>query len=338
MTRREAGCPAARGCTRREFLGVAAGCGLLAACGAWSCVRQRAGAEVFVAKAAGYGADIAGAIVAGMRELGIARAEVAGRRILLKPNIVEPRRGTEHVTTHPAVVLGAAEAFRRLGAAEVRVGEASGHCRDTVRVLEESGVGEALRGERVPFVDLNQDAWVDVANAGGAPGLAGFALPRAVAGADWVVPIAKMKTHHWAGVTLTMKNLFGALPGTLYGWPKNVLHVAGIHRCAADLAATIRPRFAIVDGIVGMEGDGPIMGAPKRAGVLVMGRDAATVDATAARIMGVDPWKIGYLALAADRGAALRERQIGQRGEEPAAVASRFALDPAIAAHRGIAL
>jgi len=326
--------------TRREFLSATAGGALLAAAGlgSWRWLRGRRVTEVFVAKASSYRADLAAIIVAGMRELGVMPAEVAGKRILIKPNLVEPRRGAEHINTHPAVVLGAAEAFLRLGAAGVVVGEGSGHCRDALMVLEESGLGEALRGQRLSFVDLNSDDWEDVPNAGGASGLASFALPLTLRRADWVVSVAKMKTHHWAGVTLSMKNLFGVLPGTLYGWPKNVLHRAGIHRCVADLHATVRPHFAIIDGIVGMEGDGPIMGAPKSAGVLLMGRDLPAVDATAARIMGVDPARIGYLHLATGGGDALATRAILQRGEPIAGVRKPFALVERIAAHQGLRL
>jgi uncharacterized protein (DUF362 family) len=329
-----------RGWTRREFLGAAAGGALLAAAGlgSWRWARGRRVTEVFVARATDYRTDLAAIVVAGMRELGVAPAEIAGKRILIKPNLVEPRRGAEHVNTHPAVVLGAAEAFLSLGAAGVVVGEGSGHCRDALMVLEESGLGEALQRARLPFVDLNTDDWEDVPNAGGASGLASFALPRTVRGADWVVSVAKMKTHHWAGVTLSMKNLFGVLPGTLYGWPKNVLHRAGIHRCVADLCATVRPHLAIVDGIVGMEGDGPILGTPKTAGVLLMGRDLPAVDATAARIMGVDPERIGHLLLAAGGTGALQERSIRQRGETIAGVSTPFALVERIAAHQGIRL
>ena len=83
---------------------------------------------------------------------------------------------------------------------------------------------------------------------------------------DWIVSVAKMKTHHWAGATLSMKNLFGVMPGIYYGWPKNVLHQAGIENSILDINATLKPHFAIVDGIVGMEGDGPIMGDPKKVG------------------------------------------------------------------------
>jgi uncharacterized protein (DUF362 family) len=323
--------PAGR--TRREFLGLAAG-GLAAA--AWAGCWRRPRSAVFVAKVAGYGADLAGPLRAALRELGVTPAAAAGRRVLIKPNLVEPSPGAAHVTTHPAVVLAAAEAFLALGAASVVVAEGSGHCRDAVLVLEASGLGEALRGGRLRFIDLNTDDWQEVRNAGGASGLATFALPRAVLAADWVVSAAKMKTHHWAGVTLSMKNLFGVLPGALYGWPKNVLHRAGIHRCVADLWATLRPDFAIVDGIVGMEGDGPILGAPKAAGVLVVGRDLPAVDATAARIMGVDPARIGHLAILPGGTRAIAEGAILQRGEPVAAVATPFALVERIEAQRGI--
>ena len=329
-----------RGWTRREFLGAAAGGTILAAAGlgARHWLSGRRVTEVFIARAAGYGADLASLIGSGMRELGVTPAEVAGKRILIKPNLVEPRRGAGHINTDPAVILGAAEAFLRLGAAGVVIGEGSGHCRDALMVLEESGLGHAMRGSRIPFADLNTDDWEDVPNAGNASGLASFALPRTLRSADWVVSVAKMKTHHWAGVTLSMKNLFGVLPGTLYGWPKNVLHRAGIHRCIADLCATVRPDFAIIDGIVGMEGDGPIMGAPKAAGVLLMGRDLPAVDATAARVMGVDPAKIGYLLLAPGGEDALSPRAIRQRGETIARVRNPFALVERISAQRGIRL
>jgi uncharacterized protein (DUF362 family) len=137
-----------------------------------------------------------------------------------------------------------------------------------------------------------------------------------------------MKTHHWAGATLAMKNLFGLVPGGVYGWPKNVLHWAGIPQSIVDLHSLFPRQFAIVDGIVGMEGNGPIQGAPKSAGVLVAGSDVVAVDATCCRIMGIDPTKIEYLTLA--RGAEnLTESRFQQIGERIAAVRCPFELiDP----------
>ena len=116
-----------------------------------------------------------------------------------------------------------------------------------------------------------------------------------------------MKTHHWAGATLSMKNLFGVVSGGVYGWPKNILHWAGIPACVADLYRALPRHFALVDGIVGMQGNGPIQGTPKHAGVVVAGRDLAAVDATCCQVMCIDPRRIEYLKLAAgDVGRAHR--------------------------------
>ena len=73
----------------------------------------------------------------------------------------------------------------------------------------------------------------------------------------------KIKTHHWAGVTLSLKNLFGVVPGSIYGWPKNVLHWQGIDNSIVELAAAIPIHFVIADGIEAMEGNGPLDGSIK---------------------------------------------------------------------------
>jgi uncharacterized protein (DUF362 family) len=139
----------------------------------------------------------------------------------------------------------------------------------------------------------------------------------------------KMKTHHWAGATLSMKNLFGVVPGAVYGWPKNVLHWAGIEESIADLHALFPRQFAIVDGIVGMQGNGPIEGVAKKVGVLVAGADPVAVDATCCRIMRIDPMRIGYLKLASEGvEAQISERNIQQTGESIASVATPFDLIP----------
>jgi uncharacterized protein (DUF362 family) len=137
----------------------------------------------------------------------------------------------------------------------------------------------------------------------------------------------KLKTHHWAGATLSMKNLFGVVPGGVYGWPKNVLHWAGIDECIADLHALFPRSFAIVDGIIGMEGNGPIQGTPRAAGVVVAGASRVAVDATCCRIMGLDPAKIAFLQLAAG-ASRVREDLIPQIGERIDSVSSPFAVLP----------
>ena len=326
--------------TRRQAVKLAAAAGLVAAGGlaAPALWREKPQAEVFVAKAAGYDGDLAGVVRRGLAELGVTPAEIAGKQVLIKPNLVEPHAGAGHINVHPRMVQAVAEAFLALGAASAAVGEGAGHRRDAYLVLEESGLAEALAEDRLAFYDLNSGPVARRPNIGGYSKLGDLWLPGRLLAADIVVSLAKMKTHHWAGVTLAMKNLFGVMPGTVYGWPKNVLHFAGIEPSILDINATVRPDFAIIDGIVGMDGDGPIMGDPVASGVVVMGRSAVAVDATACRVMGIDPAKVGYLQTADGRLGTIQAARIEQRGESPAAVRRDYALLDYVPAQRNLRL
>ena len=299
-------------------------------------LRRRWLEKTFIAKVTSYQADIASVIVAGLRELGLAPAEIQGKRILLKPNLVESKTKNFHINTHPLVVRGAAEAFLKMGASQVLVAEGPGHCQDTLRVFQESGLFEVLREDKIPFIDLNyQDGYV-LPNAGKYSRLTSLTFPSIFQQVDLIVSVAKLKTHHLAGVTLSLKNMFGVMPGIYYGWPKNLLHYAGIESAILDINATLRPHLAIVDGIVGMEGDGPIMGDPKTAGVLVMGRNLTAVDSTCARLMRIDPYRVNYLNRAQDLLGPVNEASIIQVGEPLAAVATEFKLLDYIPAQKGL--
>jgi uncharacterized protein (DUF362 family) len=93
-----------------------------------------------------------------------------------------------------------------------------------------------------------------------------------------------------------------------------------------DINAAMRPDFAIVDGIVGMEGNGPIQGAPKAAGVLVLGDDPVAVDATCARVMGLLPEKINHIARAAVLLGHIQPEKINQVGESIESTRTPFAV------------
>ena len=294
--------------------------------------------KVFVASHSTYSKGIKEVILDGFRELGISASAVSGKRILLKPNLVEPHRQCEHINTHPLVIRGVAEAFLSLGASEVFVAEGDAHRRDSLLALEGSGLADVLCQDKIPFVDLNESSVVKITNAGKTSGLQSLYLPEEINRADIIVSLAKMKTHHWAGITLSMKNLFGLMPGIVYGWPKNVFHWAGIHECIYDINATVKPHFAIVDGIVGMEGDGPIMGDPVQANVMVMGSNLAAVDASCARIMGINPYKVPHLRFASGRIGSISEASIEQRGENIYAVRKDFKLLESISAQKKLRL
>lgn len=298
--------------TRRTALaaGGLAAAGLLTAT-AWP--RSKAG--VFVARHQKYDGGLVGTIRDGLAAVGIDGASLAGKRVLLKPNLVEPTRKIPHMTTHPAVVVAAAEVFRTWGA-EVIVGEGPGHIRDTEVALIESGVGEALRDGGLRFADLNYERVAWRRNRGRFSKLPGLWLPESVVTADLVVSMPKMKTHHWVGMTAAMKNLYGVIPGIKYGWPKNVLHHNGIPQTVADINTTLPRVIGIVDGIDCMEGDGPILGSLKHMGLIAVGASVTALDATLARIMGLAPERIGYLALGARRLGSIDEGRIEQLGED----------------------
>ena len=251
------------------------------------------------------------------------RIDVRGKRVVLKPNLVEFDPGSV-INTHPLLVHAAYEALRAAGAADVRIGEGPGHRRITLDLAEAAGYFRTFPNFEDIFTDLNRDEVTQVPLSRPFSGIRSLYLPNTALGCDLLVSLAKMKTHHWVGATLSMKNLFGLVPGGVYGWPKNLLHWAGISECIADLYHIFPKTFAIVDGIEGMEGNGPIQGTSKHAGVLVAGVDLAAVDSTCCRIMGIDPMKIGYLQFV----GAGAEQGVRHLGEPVAAVRSDFRLLP----------
>ncbi|MCA9241919.1 MAG: DUF362 domain-containing protein [Planctomycetales bacterium] len=310
---------------RRSLLGFGglAAAGLVAAPTLRSLTNPHA--AVFVARNQSYAKGLAQTIRDGLLACGVSPDSFRGKRVLLKPNLVEPTRLRPHMTTHPAVILAAAEAFRVWGAT-VTVGEAPGHVRDTEMALVESGVGEALADGGLTFADLNYEEVGWRRNRGRYSGLKGMYFPRSVLEADVVVSMPKMKTHHWVGVTCGMKNLYGVMPGIKYGWPKNVLHHNGIPQTVADINATLPRKLAIVDGVDCMEGDGPILGSKKSMGLIVVGASLPAVDATVARIMGLEPSRIEYMTLASHHLGTIDDARIEQRGEKWQSVAEPFQI------------
>ncbi len=238
-----------------------------------------------------YSDKLEGLVFDGLRLFNL---DVGGKSVLLKPNIVEYIPG-KPVNTNTQLIGAAVEAFLRLGAASVTVGEGPGHHRDTELLLNETGLGDQLAHRKIEFVDLNRDELIKTKLQANYSGLGHLWLPRTVLSSDFIVSMPKVKTHHWTGVTLSMKNMFGIVPGSRYGWPKNVLHWAGIHESILDICATVRPDFVIADGIVGMEGDGPLNGTAKELHTILLSDDPVAADYILARLLGSEPRDVKHI-------------------------------------------
>ena len=280
--------------------------------------------RVAVLHAEQYSQELDRILAAGLRMFPI---DVRGKRVVLKPNLVDYALGNA-INTHPLLVLAAAESFRRLGAKSVIVAEGPGHQRDTQLVLSQSGYQQSLRDEKIRFVDLNRDELIRTPLRASYMGMKSLWLPRTVVEADFLVSMPKIKAHHWAGVTLSMKNMFGIVPGARYGWPKNILHWKGIQQSILDLCATVPVQFVIADGIIAMEGNGPLNGTPRSLRKIVLGDDPVATDATCARLMGFEPGRIAHIREASRFLGNASPALIDQLGETVVVPTTPFQVVP----------
>jgi uncharacterized protein (DUF362 family) len=285
--------------------------------------RKQGRSAVAIVPVSSYEEDIFEIITEQLKDFAL--PDLKGQTVVIKPNMVEFRQG-KPVTTNPAMLKAAILLAQHWGAKNVIVAEGPGHMRDTEYLLEATGLGPMCKQMGVPFVDLNLDDIEKLDNTDGFTNLSSFYLPKTIVHADAVISLPKLKTHHWVGVTCSMKNLFGTVPGRKYGWPKNLLHVRGIPHSIVDLQHLVKPRFAIVDAITTMEGDGPINGTAKHLGFVVMGSDLAAVDATCIRMLQLDPHEFPYISLAGKAVGNIEEDMIDISGPAVATIATAYKM------------
>ena len=223
-----------------------------------------------------------------------------GARVLVKPNFIAARPADKAVVTHPVVIAAVCRAVIHAGGTPV-VGDSTslGSVR---RIARAAGVLEALRPLGVEVIDLDRGVRCPCVHARELPPLK--LDPRAL-DADVVINLPKFKTHCQCVMTLGVKNLFGCAPGrTKALWHMRAgrgtaydVHRAGdedsgpdrFARMLLETAAQVAPALTILDGIVCMEGRGPISGFPRPMGLLAASRDPVAIDAVGAAIVGLGP-------------------------------------------------
>ena len=196
-----------------------------------------------------------------------------GDRVLLKPNILLGAGPEKAVCTHPEVVRAAIRAFRAFGCAVIVAEQPGiGPAEQTKRAVETSGVFPVCREEGVECRLFRANGFVPVPLPEGKRTKV-VHLPRDFQDADHVVSLAKLKTHMQATYTGAIKNFYGAIPGRqrkeIHALAKYVAFSEGI----VDVFQAVKPRFGIIDGIVGMDGRGPGSGRPRELGLLLASAD-----------------------------------------------------------------
>jgi uncharacterized protein (DUF362 family) len=255
--------------------------------------------------------------------------DLSEKNILIKPNLIDS--GKDNLApTNPLVVGAVIELLEELGVKKIVVAEGSGFLRDTYSLAKSSGLLEVLGSHDIPFIDLNYDELIPMKTKDGwFLDLDNLWLPRHVCEADFIISIPKLKIHHWTGVTLSLKNLLGTVPGSRYGWPKNIVHMNGIDPFIIGLFKSLPPVISVIDGIIGMEGNGPLYGEPVQHGLLAIGSDPVAVDITCAQLMGISIDKCVYLSWAAWAGVGQGKR-IETRGVSPDQLQKYYKVPPTL--------
>jgi len=265
--------------------------------------------------------------------LGGMRAITQGKeRILLKPNLVSPQ---PKATTKPAVIRALARLMMAAGK-DVSIGEGSTAAapfnvrgnemfRTTKRdlldglqqcVFDQLGYTELARSLRVPLVNLHSGELVDV-KLPGAFVFDKLTIHRSLVETDLLCSVPMMKTHSLAGVTLGMKNLIGAYPGTIYQAVRGRMHDAaaeiepsGTAAAIVDMVRANKVGLVVVDASVAMEGNGPWDGSLVPMEAIIAGTNALATDTVAANLMGFNPSEIPTFTWA--RKAGLRPERLDE--------------------------
>lgn len=223
----------------------------------------------------------------------------SGRTVLLKPNLLNASEPARAATTHPEVVRAAIRACRERGASRVLVGESPGWQPSDI-VSRRTGIRAVVEEEGAEWADFSEAVPVDLPSGRVTKR---FELSRAAVEADMLVSLPKLKTHRLLYFTGATKNLFGTVPGLR----KSQFHLRFTERAEfaamiVDLLQALKPAYAIMDAVVGMEGLGPGNGTPRHMGMLLASSDCLALDWAASSLVGYKPLDIPYLADAARRG------------------------------------
>ena len=229
-------------------------------------------------------------------------------RVLIKPNIASRDRSGTGKVTDARVTEAVTKIVQRQKPARIVIGEGSAvgfdfpDLQDTMMALEESGTKAVAEKLGVPVVDLNRDSHREV-EVPGALVMKTVKIARTVLESDVIVSVPVMKTHIRSAVTLSLKNMKGVMPGG----EKRKTHQLGLELAIADLNSVVKPHFAVVDGLVGMEGLWEYPDDCVRVGVVGASRDPVALDSVFARVMGVEVQEVMHLQYCQGRGLGIAD-------------------------------
>ena len=244
------------------------------------------------------------------------RALAGYDKVLIKVNFITTKTWDTGATTDPIVVEAIIRKLADLPV-KVYVVESDATITNADKAFESTGMKDMCRRNGVEWLNLRHVKDKVTLEVPDGEVLKTVTVPRLVTESA-VISAAKLKTHVDTTVTLGMKNMFGLLPDKF----KGKYHLKGINKVIVDINTVLRPAITIIDGFVGMEGKGPIDGTPVQMNLIIAGTDPVATDATAARIMGFNPYEIAHIRKAYEKGLGKSEAQI--LGEKLEIVTKQF--------------
>ncbi len=243
---------------------------------------------------------------------GLEKIMAPGNRVLLKPNVLAIRPPEDAVTTHPAVVAAMCELVLEAGGIPV-IGDGSGIVKPgsttTSQAFKASGIEKVASDHGVELLNFETSGFVEV----DVPGTKQFShlhISKAVLEADVIISLPKLKTHELTLYTGAVKNFFGTTPQKTRKQAHFLEDRTRFGEAVIDIYSAVKPQLAVMDGIVGMEGNGPSNGTSIFAGVIMASYDCVALDIVASKLIGIDPLKVPTNRVALARGFGTEHPEI----------------------------
>jgi uncharacterized protein (DUF362 family) len=234
-------------------------------------------------------------------------SHLKGRNVLIKPNAARLASPGDGVTTHPQVVAATIDHLKERGVRRITIGESCIFGVNAREAFKATGMKEISEEKKIELLDLDQGNPMEIVIPGGKV-VKKIKVPAMLKEFDLIISIPVMKTHMHTQVTLSIKNMKGLLWRREKARFHQLRYDQKITRgykeldiAISEMASVLSPHLAIIDGTVGMEGMGPAYGQAKKMGMILVGNNALSTDAVAARLMGLSPEAVPHLRLAAER-------------------------------------
>lgn len=224
--------------------------------------------------------------------LGLAEKLSPDMNVVIKPNLLMKRNPKDATTTHPAIVRGIILKLHELGVHKITVAESPGGTYTAVAlngIYTECGMKEAVKG----YAALNSNFESDERKTPNGKPLSSFTIIKPILEADFIINVAKLKTHAMTGMSGAVKNLFGTIPGLM----KPELHwrfpdKRKFCEMLVELCETVNPDVCFIDAVTSMEGDGPSSGIPKQTEMIISGYNPYNIDLALCRVISAPPESI----------------------------------------------